>query len=134
MAKTVLFEEFHVTVRVPRGLSGPEYTAIRRSLNAACFHAALRRATREVVLHAIAGEHLIVAIVHHHRYVERDLPIRPSQDLINVRIQIEFGSGFIEALQAVLENIDQLGVREVICLGDVVGYGPQPCGIVACLP
>ena len=48
MAKTILFEEFHVTVRVPRGLSGPECAAIRRSLNAAGFHAALRRAIREV--------------------------------------------------------------------------------------
>lgn len=34
--------------------------------------------------------------------------------------------GNLEALQAVLDSIDQLGVREIICLGDVVGYGPQP--------
>jgi predicted phosphodiesterase len=33
----------------------------------------------------------------------------------------------LEALRAVLDEIDSLGVREIICLGDVVGYGPQPC-------
>jgi predicted phosphodiesterase len=32
-----------------------------------------------------------------------------------------------EALTAVLEDIDRRGgVREIICLGDVVGYGPEP--------
>jgi hypothetical protein len=32
----------------------------------------------------------------------------------------------LEALDAVLQRIDQLGVREVMCLGDVVGYGADP--------
>ena len=32
----------------------------------------------------------------------------------------------IAALEAVLERIDQLGVAEVNCLGDVVGYGAEP--------
>jgi len=32
-----------------------------------------------------------------------------------------------EALQAVLEDIDARGIREIICLGDTVGYGPEPC-------
>ena len=31
----------------------------------------------------------------------------------------------LEALRAVLADIDALGVREVRCLGDVVGYGPD---------
>lgn len=31
-----------------------------------------------------------------------------------------------EALSAVFERIDAAGVDEVICLGDVVGYGPDP--------
>jgi diadenosine tetraphosphatase ApaH/serine/threonine PP2A family protein phosphatase len=31
-----------------------------------------------------------------------------------------------EALDAVLRRIEQLGVREIACLGDVVGYGPDP--------
>jgi predicted phosphodiesterase len=38
--------------------------------------------------------------------------------------------GNLEALTAVLEDIEGLGIREIICLGDLVGYGPDP---VACL-
>lgn len=35
----------------------------------------------------------------------------------------------IEALEAVFRRIDDLGVRDVMCLGDVIGYGadPEPC-------
>ena len=33
----------------------------------------------------------------------------------------------IEALQAVFDDIARRSVRRVICLGDVVGYGPNPC-------
>ena len=32
----------------------------------------------------------------------------------------------IEALTVVLQDIDSLGVKEIYCLGDVVGYGPNP--------
>lgn len=32
----------------------------------------------------------------------------------------------LEALNAVLEDIERNGVEEVYCLGDVVGYGPNP--------
>jgi len=32
----------------------------------------------------------------------------------------------IEALSAVLRDIKARGVRDVICLGDVIGYGPNP--------
>ena len=32
----------------------------------------------------------------------------------------------LEALQAVLADIKALGIKEVYCLGDVVGYGPNP--------
>jgi diadenosine tetraphosphatase ApaH/serine/threonine PP2A family protein phosphatase len=32
----------------------------------------------------------------------------------------------LEAVQAVFARIDSLGVREVMCLGDVVGYGADP--------
>jgi len=34
--------------------------------------------------------------------------------------------GNLEALQAVLERIKHLHISEVICLGDIVGYGPDP--------
>ena len=33
----------------------------------------------------------------------------------------------LEALDAVLCDIDRLGIHEIYCLGDVVGYGPNPC-------
>lgn len=32
----------------------------------------------------------------------------------------------LEALQRVLESIEERGLEHVICLGDVVGYGPDP--------
>ena len=35
--------------------------------------------------------------------------------------------GNLEALQAVLEDIDKRNINTVYCLGDVIGYGPNPC-------
>lgn len=35
--------------------------------------------------------------------------------------------GNLEALQAVLEDIDREQVDGIVCLGDIVGYGPDPC-------
>lgn len=32
----------------------------------------------------------------------------------------------LPALRAVLEDVSDLGVEDVVCLGDVVGFGPQP--------
>ncbi len=32
----------------------------------------------------------------------------------------------LEALNAVLDHIDQQGVDKIICLGDILGYGPNP--------
>jgi diadenosine tetraphosphatase ApaH/serine/threonine PP2A family protein phosphatase len=34
--------------------------------------------------------------------------------------------GNLEALRAVVDEIDSLGITEIVCLGDMVGYGPQP--------
>ncbi len=34
--------------------------------------------------------------------------------------------GNLEALQAVMKRIEELGIQEIICLGDVVGYGASP--------
>jgi diadenosine tetraphosphatase ApaH/serine/threonine PP2A family protein phosphatase len=36
----------------------------------------------------------------------------------------------LEALRAVLADIEARGVREIICLGDIIGYGPQPAECV----
>lgn len=35
--------------------------------------------------------------------------------------------GNLDALEAVLEDIRDQGVTEICCLGDVIGYGPDPC-------
>ena len=35
--------------------------------------------------------------------------------------------GNLEALQAVLSDIASQNVDEILCLGDIVGYGPNPC-------
>ncbi|MAD79529.1 MAG: phosphoesterase [Planctomycetaceae bacterium] len=42
--------------------------------------------------------------------------------------------GNLEALQAVLADIEQQGVSTIYCLGDIVGYGPNPkeCVDLAC--
>ena len=32
----------------------------------------------------------------------------------------------IEALQAVLADIRRRGIRDILCLGDIIGYGPNP--------
>lgn len=34
--------------------------------------------------------------------------------------------GNLQALQAVIADIEQQGIRERVCLGDIVGYGAQP--------
>ncbi len=34
--------------------------------------------------------------------------------------------GNLEALKAVLADIDERGVERIVCLGDVIGYGPNP--------
>jgi predicted phosphodiesterase len=36
----------------------------------------------------------------------------------------------LEALEAVLADIDRQGIEEILCLGDIVGYGPDPAPCV----
>jgi predicted phosphodiesterase len=33
----------------------------------------------------------------------------------------------LEALRVVLDDVRAQGIREIYCLGDIVGYGPNPC-------
>jgi len=33
----------------------------------------------------------------------------------------------LESLEAVLADIKSIGITEIYCLGDIVGYGPNPC-------
>ena len=37
------------------------------------------------------------------------------------------------ALDAVLADIERAGIGEIYCLGDLVGYGPDPAGVVDCV-
>src|SRR5687768_18533328 len=32
----------------------------------------------------------------------------------------------LEALTAVLAEVDRRGVQDIVCLGDIIGYGPNP--------
>lgn len=41
--------------------------------------------------------------------------------------------GNIAALDAVLADIDARGVSERYCLGDLVGYGPEPGAVIECI-
>jgi hypothetical protein len=34
--------------------------------------------------------------------------------------------GNIQALKAVLKNIQQIGITQIVCLGDLIGHGPDP--------
>ena len=36
----------------------------------------------------------------------------------------------LAAVKAVLNDIDQKGISDITCLGDLVGYGPQPNEVV----
>lgn len=36
----------------------------------------------------------------------------------------------LEALETVLKHIESKGIKEIICLGDIVGYGPNPAECV----
>ena len=36
----------------------------------------------------------------------------------------------LAAFEAVLDDIDQQGIETITCLGDLVGYGPQPNEVV----
>ena len=35
--------------------------------------------------------------------------------------------GNLDALEVVLADIDSRGVKRIYCLGDIIGYGPNPC-------
>ena len=49
MPKTILLEEFHVTLRAPAGLRKEDYRAMLRVVRSKTFQCRLRRAVREVL-------------------------------------------------------------------------------------
>ncbi len=60
MPRTVMIEEFHVSLHVPRRLSAKEDTAIRRTLRSLSFGRRLRQAVESVVA---SGPHLEAVVV-----------------------------------------------------------------------
>ena len=36
----------------------------------------------------------------------------------------------LAAVEAVLDDIDAQGIKTITCLGDLVGYGPQPNEVI----
>ncbi len=66
--------------------------------------AALGRAERDVVLHAIAGEDLDLAVVHLDRTRHDDLSLRIREDLPDARIEPEQARGSVELLEHRVEN------------------------------
>jgi transcription antitermination factor NusB len=52
-------------------------------------------------------------------------PADPPQGAERVAIISDI-HGNLEALEAVLADVDALGIRRVFCLGDIVGYGASP--------
>ncbi|MEM0925863.1 MAG: metallophosphoesterase family protein, partial [Planctomycetota bacterium] len=57
--------------------------------------------------------------------MESSPPTLPPTRILNVkRALISDIHGNLEALLAVLADIDEQGVDEVFCLGDIIGYGP----------
>ncbi len=38
--------------------------------------------------------------------------------------------GNLDAMQTVLADIDQRGISRIVCLGDIIGYGPNPCEVL----
>lgn len=40
----------------------------------------------------------------------------------------------MEAIQAVLDDIESQGIERVVCLGDVIGYGPEPVAALKLVP
>jgi hypothetical protein len=45
-SKSIVIDEFHLTIRVPRGLPEAEYSSVKRVLDDAAFQDGLRRAVR----------------------------------------------------------------------------------------
>ncbi|MCC5846580.1 MAG: metallophosphoesterase family protein [Verrucomicrobia bacterium] len=56
-------------------------------------------------------------------------PLTQNEDPPEVSCRIAFISdihGNLDALEAVLEDLEEQNISSVLCLGDIVGYGPEP--------
>jgi len=66
--------------------------------------AALGRPERDVVLHAVAGEDLDLAVVHLHRARHHNLPPWMGQHLPDARVEVQNARGSLELLEHCAEN------------------------------
>ena len=57
--------------------------------------------------------------------MSRDLIVKPSSGTDAIAIISDI-HGNLEALVAVLGQIESMGINRIMCLGDIVGYGPNP--------
>ena len=62
MPRSLLMEEFHVTVRAPANLSKSEYVVIRRTLGSKRFQGRLREAIRALVCRHTSLKHTQVSL------------------------------------------------------------------------
>lgn len=53
----------------------------------------------------------------------RDTHLRPGQPMIAIVSDLHAN---MEAIRAVLDDIERRGIDRILCLGDVIGYGPEP--------
>lgn len=57
--------------------------------------------------------------------MNRDSIVKPSSGMNTLAIISDI-HGNLEALTPVLDKIESLGIERIVCLGDIVGYGPNP--------
>lgn len=58
--------------------------------------------------------------IHHRASAKRRLTVQRRAIISDIH-------GNLEALEAVLRDIEAEGITEIYCLGDIIGYGPNPC-------
>ena len=96
--------EGHVRHRaLPRHPRGERRDLVERDVGVVA-DAALGRTERDVVLHAVAGEDLDLAVVHLHRARHRDLPLRVRQDFPDAGVEPQQPRRSVELLEHRVEN------------------------------
>jgi hypothetical protein len=70
---------------------------------------AFGRTKRDVVLNAVPGEDLDLAVVHLHRTRDDDLPFRMREDVPDPGLEVDDACGFVELLKHCPED------RSVLC-------------------
>ena len=88
---------------LPRHPGGQRRDLVERHVGVIA-DAALRRTERDVVLHAVAGEDLDLAVVHLDRARDRDLPFRVREDFPDAGLEAEQPRRSVELLEHRVED------------------------------